>query len=135
MATPTTYQNSDGLTDINVTPLVDVFLVLLIIVLVSAHLLDHKVLQVELPASTQSTPVPASLEITLDAHGQFYVGDQSIARKSIASHLRQLAQQNPHRPVLISVDANQPYREVIALFDLARASGLQRAALKLGGQS
>jgi biopolymer transport protein ExbD len=135
MAGMQSQQSPDGLTDINVTPLVDVFLVLLIIVLVSAHLLDHKVLEVELPPSSQNTPVPETLEITLDAKGQHFVGDQAIPEAQIPAYLKSLAQESPNRPVLISVDAKQPYGKVIALFELAKKSGLQKAALKLQGDS
>jgi biopolymer transport protein ExbD len=124
----------DGLTDINVTPLVDVFLVLLVIVLVSAHLLDHKALNVSLPKSQQSAPLPKAIELTLDAKGQFHLGEKSFPRNQLSAVLANLAQSNPEQPLLVSVDENQPYREVIALLDEAQAAGLRKASLKLGGQ-
>jgi biopolymer transport protein ExbD len=125
---------SDGLTDINVTPLVDVFLVLLVIVLVSAHLLDHKVLDLKLPESTQSAPLPQALELSLDAQGQFHLGDKSFSRNQLPQVLANLAQNEPDRHILVSVDESQPYREVIALLDAAQAAGLQKASLKLGAK-
>jgi biopolymer transport protein ExbD len=126
--------HGDGLTEINVTPLVDVFLVLLVIVLVSAHLLDHKVLDVKLPESSQNAPLPKALELTLDAQGQFHLGDKSFPRNQLSQVLASLAQTDPNRHLLVSVDESQPYREVIALLDAAQAAGLQKASLKLGAK-
>lgn len=124
----------DGLTEINITPLVDVFLVLLIIVMVSANLLDHRSLELDLPSSKHASALPKTAELSMDATGQLRIDGQNVSAVELTKILSQMARVNPHRPVLVSVDQNRSYKDVIGLLDQAKSAGLTKAALKLRSQ-
>jgi biopolymer transport protein TolR len=130
--------NSDGLTDINITPLVDVFLVLLIIVMVSAQLLDRKALDVKIPQTQQELSALNSkveiLELSLDEKNQFWLNDQLIAENELENTLKRVAQIHTNSPLLVSVGQEQPYKKLIELLEKAKKAGFKKASLQLEKQ-
>ena len=127
--------NSDGLTDINITPLVDVFLVLLIIVMVSAQLLDKKALDVKIPQTTQELNAVSSkieiLELSLDEKNQFWLNDQIIPESELEYTLKTVAHIHQNSPLLVSVGQEQPYKKLIDLLEKAKKAGFNKASLQL----
>jgi biopolymer transport protein TolR len=124
--------SSDGLTDINITPLVDIFLVLLVIVLVSSQLVEHKAIPIQVPGSIATSEiVPKVKELAMDAKGQLWLDGNIIQRRNLRNQFAALLTSSSDPSILISVDESQPYREVIALLDSAKSAGIKRASLKL----
>lgn len=116
--------------DINVTPFIDVMLVLLIIFMVAAPLSTVDV-PVNLPKSNaaaaprEEEPIYVSLQPDLVVS----VGNQPIARDALAAHLQGLTQGKPETRLFLRADATVPYGELMSLMNLLRAGGFTQVAL------
>ena len=116
------------MSDINVTPLVDVMLVLLVIFIVATPLMASR-LALDLPkadASAVASPTPAAVFIALNASGQTFWGDQAVDATTLDQRLRETAQRNTATEVQLRADAAVPYGRVVQLIGLAQAAGLSR---------
>ena len=119
-----------ALSEINVTPLVDVMLVLLIIFMVTAPLMAHKV-KVELPQANldqrpETAPPVAPLTVAITSNGNLYLNDQPITMDLLDSTLAVSAQQTPQPAVNVRGDATTPYRTVSEVVNLAQAKGMRK---------
>ena len=114
--------------DINVTPLVDVCLVLLIIFMVVTPLMVTGV-PVNLPSvAAASALADQPLQITLQADGTLYVGDEILRVEQAASAL-EAAHRSGDRPVVVQADKSVAYGDVAVLLGLCRDSGFTSVGL------
>jgi biopolymer transport protein TolR len=111
--------------EINITPLTDVCLVLLIIFMVTATFLTQSTgLEVDLPRAGSAQNLPAHrLEVTVLRSGSMYVDDQEVAPRDLAPVLAGRLQQTSLKAVIIKADAEVPYRHVAAAMDAASSLG------------
>ena len=116
--------------EINVTPLVDVMLVLLIIFMITTPLMNHKV-KVQLPEANvekkeekkqQATPI--TISITED--GQLFLNDEPSTKAAIESRLSVEAQKTPQPPVQIRADKTTAYRIVNDIVKVAQQQGIAK---------
>ena len=115
--------------EINVTPLVDVMLVLLIIFMITAPLMSHKV-KVELPRATLENPpefanVPV-ITLAVTAEGQIYWNDAPVTQQLLESRLAVEAQKTPQPQVDVRGDANTKYRIIHGVVTTARMQGMRK---------
>ena len=116
--------------EINVTPFIDVMLVLLIIFMVAAPLATVDV-RVELPASTaQPQPRPDKLVfLTIAADSSLDLGDAPVARDALAAALDAATGQDRDQRVFLRADKGVPYGDVMVVLNLLRAAGYLKIAL------
>lgn len=122
-------QGQRPFSDINMTPLIDVMLVLLIIFMVTAPLLSAR-LPLDLPkadAPALATP-PSSLQVALRADGRVYLDDQASTLAALASRATTVARQQPDTEVQLRADQSVPYGRVAELIGVIQQAGLQRVA-------
>ena len=115
---------------INIVPLVDVMLVLLIIFMVTAPLMAHKV-KVELPRANlderpDKAPPAPPLTVAITENGTLYLNDQPVTMDLLDSTLAVEAQKTPQPPVNVRGDATTPYRIVNEVVNLAQAKGMRK---------
>ncbi len=119
------------MSDINVTPLVDVMLVLLVIFIIAAPFMASR-LALDLPQAEQSAAAMASQEpeafvaIALDPQGQAYWDEVPIGIDELKQRLQATARSNPDAEVQLRADATVPYGRVVELIGLSQAAGLSR---------
>jgi biopolymer transport protein TolR len=115
------------MSEINMTPLVDVMLVLVVIFIITAPLLVSAV-KVDLPkaAGAATLEAPKFIAITLDRSGQVYVDDQPLDAQAVSAALRQAAQRQPDTEVRLRADAAVPYGRVVEVMGQAHLAGLHR---------
>ena len=114
--------------EINVTPLVDVCLVLLIIFMVVTPLMVTG-MPVQLPQSTTAGAVGKTLTITAMTDGTLSVGGAVIRRDELESALRQQRASNGDRPVAVRADKRLSYGDVVEVLDACRAAGYGEVGL------
>ncbi len=128
---------SDGaiFADINITPLTDIFLVLLIIFMVTTTAIteagaDKGGFKVTLPKGGKGDKVPArDLAIAILADGRVVIGGKVVEEPELRSMLTASAEHNPDTLVLIQADEGVAHGRVVAVMELARRLGLQRLAI------
>ncbi|NCC22371.1 MAG: protein TolR [Alphaproteobacteria bacterium] len=117
--------------DINVTPFVDVMLVLLIVFMVAAPLLTSGV-PVDLPNS-EATPIPDEdnkpLEITINDEGEIYIGETLVKFERLVAMLEAMTNSDPDRRVYIRGDQNLSYGQVMEIIGAINAAGFRKVAL------
>jgi biopolymer transport protein ExbD len=128
------------ITKVNVTPIIDVALVLVIILLVTAPLLSVADLPVNLPqAQTRESEDERNLSITLSSKGELALDDDLVTKATLGAALRARLSQKDNENVLVVVraDSDAPYSSVKELLETARAAGATRLAIatrqKTGG--
>ena len=111
--------------EINMIPLIDVMLVLLVIFMVTAPLLTHSV-KVDLPkASSQPTESHAeSVQLAIDASGALYWNNERIANDQLDNRLRDAAARDPQTEVQIRADGDIAYKRVVGVMSQAGRNGL-----------
>ena len=115
------------MSDINMTPLIDVMLVLLVIFIITAPLMTSS-LKLELPKTDAATPTsaPAFIALAITADGKLYFGDEALARDALAVRVAASAKANPQLEVQLRADQKVPYGQVAELLALIQAAGLTR---------
>jgi biopolymer transport protein TolR len=118
------------LSEINVTPLVDVMLVLLIIFMVAAPLMTVGV-PVQLPktAAPKVAQPKQPVVITIDETGQPFLDKESLLSEPMLSRLKELAAQDPSQVVLVRGDRRVPYGRVIEIMGQVNAAGFSKVSL------
>lgn len=117
------------MSDINVTPLVDVMLVLVVIFILAAPLLAGS-LRLELPraqGTAPAAPAPALL-IEVDSAGAVHLEGAALAQAALAQRLAAAAAERPDTEIQLRADAALPYGRVVELMGMAHAAGLSRIA-------
>ncbi|MDQ5873297.1 MAG: ExbD/TolR family protein [Acidobacteriota bacterium] len=117
----------DHLADINVTPLVDVMLVLLIIFMVTAPML-HQGVSVALP-KTATTNLPTSMEdpvlLSITKDGLYYINETPVARGLLRDRLERFLRGKKDRFVLLKADRGLSYGTVVETLDLLNRMGIE----------
>jgi len=121
--------------DINITPLTDIFLVLLIIFMVTTTAIteagaDKGGFKVTLPKGGKGDAVVAqNVSIAILSDGRVVVGGKVVEEDELRSMLTASAEKNPDTLVLVQADEGVAHGRVVAVMDLARRLGLQRLAI------
>jgi biopolymer transport protein TolR len=118
------------MSDINVTPMVDVMLVLLVIFIITAPLMTSKV-ELELPktqapVAEKSQEDAAFVAINIDAQGQVFWDDEAVDTATVRQRLAQAAKVDPATELRLRADTAVPYGQVVQLIGMAQAVGLSR---------
>jgi biopolymer transport protein ExbD len=119
------------MSEINVTPLVDVMLVLLIIFMITAPLMSHKT-KVELPEANYNTreqdkpTVVPPITVAVTEAGRLFLNDEPVTRELLESRLSVEAQKTPQPAVNIRGDKTTKYRFVNDVVNIAQAQGMRK---------
>ncbi len=125
-----TRSGSRTVTDINVTPMVDITLVLLIIFMVTATFVSDAGLNVKLPkaAATEASGT-ASLKVTMGQRGELALMRERVNETGLRQALARAVRSNPGVRVMLAADRGIPYGEVVRMLDLIKKAGVTRVGL------
>jgi biopolymer transport protein TolR len=120
-------QGPQPMSDINMTPLVDVMLVLVVIFIITAPLLASSI-RLDLPRTDAAKPgdAPQFVTVVLDSAGRAFLDDKPVALSELAPRLAQAAQRNPDTEVQLRADQSVPYGRVVEVMGAAQKAGLNR---------
>jgi len=113
--------------DINITPFIDVLLVLLVIFMITQPML-RKVLEIQVPKEeqSQSTTQPSTnIVIEIAADGALSINTQPVTMATLDAKLHEIYDPRPDKLLFIKVANNRPYSEVIGIIDVARGAGVK----------
>jgi biopolymer transport protein TolR len=117
--------------DINVTPLVDVMLVLLIIVMLIAPLLQQGV-QMTKPTAVYSTPKPDTQDqvvVFVDGRGKLYVNTIEVSSQDVVARLNSVFEEAKSKVVYLKGDQDAPYSSIMEMMDALRKAKIETVAL------
>jgi len=122
------------LSDINVTPLVDVMLVLLIIFMVTAPLLETKNQSINLNLPKVKTGQKANINetaiiVSIDKQGVIYLNDSEIKQLNLKKKLEILFSDRSKKEIFLKADSLIPYGNVMRIMDLIRSSGIKKISM------
>jgi len=115
------------MSDINMTPLIDVMLVLLVIFMITAPLMTSS-LKLDLPKADGAQPndTPQFISVALDPKGQLFFGDDAVDTDVFAARVADAARKNPRTEVQLRADKGVPYGRVAEVIGMVQKAGLSR---------
>ncbi len=127
----------DVVTDINITPLCDIFVVLLIIFMVTADQIVQTGPSVDLPVNTVASEQPSTITVTITEQDRYFVGDEevSVDRKAkdpfaqLAARLKDEIGKSKEPAVMIRSDKRRTIRDVMRVKDIADRAGASQVAI------
>jgi biopolymer transport protein ExbD len=116
----------EPMAEINVTPLVDVTLVLLVVFIIAAPLLTYAI-KLDLPAAQAAPagPAPAAIDVAIDAAGTLYWNGAVVDAKGLQARLKQAARATPQPELHLRADRAARYEFVAELMSAAQRAGVQ----------
>jgi biopolymer transport protein ExbD len=121
-----------GIVGINVTPMVDITLVLLIIMMVSATYIVSQSLKVELPKTASSDEtVSKTYVVTVTKEGSLYYNDKPTTRAALAKELRSARASSKDVNLVITADEDARHGVVVSIIDLAKVEGITKFAINV----
>ncbi|HEX3759199.1 MAG TPA: biopolymer transporter ExbD [Kofleriaceae bacterium] len=120
------------ITEINVTPLVDIMLVLLIIFMLTAHLIARQAIEIELPHASQSTaPPPTTLAIALKADGAMFLNDRPVTADALRAALKDAVAKDPKAQAVVAGDKRVSHGRVVWVLDAVKSAGITQFAIQI----
>ncbi len=124
--------NDDEISNINITPMVDIILVLLVIFMVTANFLKRESVNINLPKVAASDPnVAQSVQISLTGDGKLLMEGIEADEERMVSSLSRDTKFRPNMRVTLSADERLPYGRIARVMGLIRKSGVSRIALSV----
>ena len=121
-----------GIVGINVTPMVDVVLVLLIIMMVSATYIVSQSLKVELPKTASSDEtVSKTYVVTITKDGQYLFNDKATTKQELPALLRGAKAESSNLNLVITADEAARHGSVVGVIDLAKVEGITKFAINV----
>ncbi len=123
---------SGGFSSINVTPFVDVMLVLLVIFMITAPMLIKDIIDIKLPKTATSDGQKAELMgIAINKDGQVLLNGTLVDDESLKSQVKEMLVINPNTQGVISADVELPYGKVVRVIDQLKLAGLDKFAVQI----
>lgn len=126
-------QEDEGINEINITPFVDVVLVLLVIFMVTAPAMIKESLKVNLPKTLTSdiTSKAASLGIAITKEGQVVLAGRLLSEEALQEEFSKISREAPETNFLLSADTDARHGDVVRVIDLLKKNNLNRFALQV----
>jgi biopolymer transport protein TolR len=132
MAARLSSDEDEGINDINITPLVDVMLVLLIIFMVASAYIVKETIEVTLPKAATAGETPdTTLSFVIDSSGTYYLNGAAVDEAGITAACTAAAEKSADAQAMISADQNVKHGSVVHMIDLVRKAGLTRFAINV----
>ena len=125
--------DGDEITGINVTPLVDIVLVLLIIFMVTANMIVRETVEVDLPraANTKDKTVQGPVMLTMDKDAKIFFDGIEVESAALMTRMKQAVEKDKEVRAIISADQSLNYGKVMGLIDLVKEAGIAKFALNI----
>jgi biopolymer transport protein ExbD len=127
-----TSEEEDEITGINVTPLVDIVLVLLIIFMVTANFIVRETVEVDLPrAAHGGETVQGLVNVVMDKDAKIFFDGAEVSELELTQRVAEALKKDPETRAVISADQSINYGKVMRLIDLVKGQGIAKFALNI----
>jgi biopolymer transport protein ExbD len=123
--------DDEMITGINVTPLVDITLVLLVILMVTASYVASRAIPVELPKGQTGEGTPTTLTISVDKDGKTFLDAEPITDGALQAKIKAVHDADPETRAIIAADGRTPHSNVIHVMDLLRRENVTKFAINV----
>jgi len=127
----TTSSSDESITGINVTPLVDVVLVLLVVLMVTATYLASRAIPVDLPKGKTGEATTAPLTVSLTKAGALYLDGTPASEAELRQRVATARRADPEVRAVIAADGAVPHRRVVGVIDLLRQEHVDHFAINV----
>jgi len=125
-------ENDEEITGINVTPLVDIVLVLLIIFMVTANFIVRETVEVDLPkAANGGETVQGLVNVVMDKDGKLFFDGAEVSETELLRRVSEALAKDKEARAIISADRTLNYGQVMRLIDLVKGQGIAKFALNI----
>lgn len=125
-------QDNESIADINVVPLVDIILVVLIIFMVTAPMFMKPTINVNLPkAASGDQTAPSKLNIALTADGKINLNGTFVTEEDVRAKATEEVAKNAEVQAIISADKDVPHGKVVGLLDIVKGAGVKKFAISI----
>ena len=120
------------ITGINVTPLVDIVLVVLIIFMATAPMISRRAVKVDVPkVARHERTATEAIAVALDGARRLTIAGKPVTREELTSYIATAVRSRPDQAVTLSADKSLPYGEVESLLDDVRGAGVRKVGLEV----
>ena len=124
--------DDEEITGINITPMVDVMLVLLVIFMVTANFIVRETVEVDLPkAANGGETVQGLVNVVLDKDGKLFFDGAEVDEKGLVAKVRESLAKDKETRAIISADQSLDYGRVMRLIDVVKGEGIAKFALNI----
>ncbi len=125
-------EDEEAISGINVTPLVDITLVLLIVFMATAHLIAHRSMNLQLPkvANAEASPTQ-TIQVLLEADKSLLLNNRKVTAEDLAVNLGQMARLDPGLKVTVLADERVTWGDMAGVLDVVRGAGITRIATEV----
>jgi biopolymer transport protein ExbD len=127
----TAHTEDDMITGINVTPLVDITLVLLVILMVTASYVVSKSIPMELPKGATGETTPTTLSVSIDKDGATYLDAEPIDEPTLRQRIKAAHDADPETRAVIAADGRTSHSHVVHVIDLLRREDVTKFAINI----
>ncbi|AZZ35712.1 biopolymer transporter ExbD [Bdellovibrio sp. qaytius] len=125
-------QGDEIMSEINVVPLVDVILVVLIIFMVTAPMIMKPSINVNLPkAASGEATTPSKLNITISGDGKLNLDGQAVDDAQVQAKALEEVTKNPDIQAIIAADKDVPHGRVVSVLDIVKGAGVKKFAISI----
>ena len=116
---------------LNMTPLIDIVFLLLVFFMLTAHFVEPKQLEIQLPTSSTGDDISElkTVRVSIDKSGIYYIDKEAVHENIIEDRLKTLHQQSPDLIVQFQADQQSRYDKVIYVIDIVRRAGITQLEL------
>ena len=121
-----------AITGINVTPLVDIILVVLIIFMATAPLIHNRAMKVDLPKAAQhERAATEALQVVYNAQREISLSGKRVTEEQLGAELKAMVSRSADLRVALRADRNLPYGDIVQLLDVVRGAGVHKIGLEV----
>lgn len=132
MASKMSSSDEQPISEINVTPFVDIILVVLIIFMVTTPIIMNPSVQINLPkAASGDETAPSQLNVSIDKSGGIFMNGKSTSLEDLGSTAKNQVGQNADLQAIVSADSDVPHGRVIEVIDTIKTNGVTKFAISI----
>ncbi len=122
-------ENSDIVAEINITPLTDIFLVLLIIFMITSSAIVESGGRVNLPSAVKTQSEPRGITVTITPKNEIYVNQKKVTEANLENSLRDVLDTSPDKIVILRGDREMLFGEAVKVLSIVKKAGASEIAI------